>query len=151
MASSPKTYNPRVFYVDDPDQQDQCQFVYLPHNGEKPKRCQHDGIYRIGLTIFLCGIHMPGVGRHPISNPIDVKKIETPLSSKPRPGIEKTLLDCFLSNQGVVLTYDEIQAQFPNLNTRQYIFIAISKIRHNSGATILNVPHVGYKYLGSVE
>lgn len=74
------TYNPVVYLIEDVAQMDQCQFVY-EHLG-KLKRCKRDGKYRIGQTIFLCGYHMPGVGRRARNmKPIVVKPPNTRLQS----------------------------------------------------------------------
>lgn len=159
MASSPKNYNPRVFYVANPDEQDQCQFVYQSKDDKKPSRCQRDGMYRIGLTIFLCGVHMPGIGRHPIINPVDVKKMEKPIDSDkitsptaiPGASLTTRLLEHFKTNQGLVLSYSQLMTNFPNIDNRSYLSIIISRLRSEKGARILNIPSVGYKYLGVNE
>jgi len=50
-----------------------------------------------------------------------------------------------------VIPYAELQDKFPNLDSRQYIFIAISKLRRVKKADIVNVPHIGYRYMGERE
>lgn len=56
--SNKNYYNPVVFLLEDVADMQRCNFVYS--NNE---RCKRDGKYRIGQSIFLCGYHMPGVGR----------------------------------------------------------------------------------------
>lgn len=154
MPSSPKSYNPRVFYIEDENERDQCQFVAVPQNGESPTRCQKDGIYRIGLVIFLCGWHMPGVGRHPDTKPVEISKLEKPASARDiDPPVDSSfpvqarLLTYFKANEGLTISYAQIMKDFPNLDNRQYISIAISRLR-KEGAVIKNVPYVGYTYEG---
>lgn len=152
MPSSPKSYNPRVFYIEDEDERDQCQFVHVPRNGEKPERCQKDGMYRIGLVIFLCGWHMPGVGRHPGAEPIKIRKLEKAAGAdeiiNPQNDlgtVQQRLLIYFKANAGLTLSYAQIMESFPNLDNRQYISIAVTRLRRE-GAVIKNVPYVGYIY-----
>lgn len=148
--NNPQKYDPIVFYIADKNERDQCQFIHVPANGESPSRCQHDGIYRIGLTIFLCGLHTPGVTPHPQSNPIDIRKIEKP-KRKSGETLPEHLLKYFQKNQGIVIPYSQIQADFPNLDNRQYISIIISRLRTDYETDIKNVPHVGYIYWGDSE
>lgn len=144
-------YNPKTYYVEDEDQRDQCQFVYTPQDGEKPQRCQRDGIYRIGLTIFLCGYHMPGNGRNPHTKPVKIKRPAPPRACPGDTAIETRMLDFFRANPGQVISYADIQERFPVLDSRQYIFIVISKMRRFKGARLVNVTHVGYRYLGQKD
>lgn len=134
MEGKQLTYNPKVIFIEDENERDQCQFIY-----SDKKRCQHDGIYRIGLTIFLCGIHTPGVGRH--------HKVK-PAKDHKKTVVEK-LLDLLVTNIGNITTYDEINDQIPELFPRQYISVAISNLRKNHH--IENVQFVGYKYLGKIN
>jgi hypothetical protein len=148
------TYNARVFLVEDEDQRDQCQFVYVPRNGETPTRCQKDGIYRIGLTIFLCGIHMPGFGRNPNPNPIQIKKPRARGETRQQAvgsRMEARLLEMFQENIGETVPYDFIQELFPSLSVRGSLQVLVSRLRKEHGARIVNVTHVGYRFLGLHE
>lgn len=155
-------YNHRVFLIEDIDERDQCQFVYVPLNGEPPKRCQKDGIYRIGLTIFLCGVHMPGVGRHPNAKAkaIKPKTSETLVIVRDEKGGERKvtkesihgrLLALLVANKGVVVNYSQIEESIPSLSVRSRIQTVVSQLRKWTGAHIVSVTHVGYKYILDAE
>lgn len=138
-------YNPKVFYIEDPDEQDQCQFVYAPIVPEgKPARCQKMGKYRIGLTIFLCGVHMPGMGRH-----LKVKPVKARGEKHKKSTMVEKVLKLLVDNCDRVVTYDEIFEILPSVTTRQYMMTVISNLR--AGHHIVNFAGTGYKYLGKKD
>lgn len=49
-----------------------CEYTYRYWTG-KEKACGKSAKYRIGLSIFLCGIHCPGVGRYPVRVPAQAR------------------------------------------------------------------------------
>lgn len=131
------TYNHRVFLIENEDERDQCQFVYTPVGDEKPKRCERDGMYRIGLTIFLCGIHMPGIGRH--------KEVKAKAVKKDT--VHDRLFALLSANAGEIVSYEDIESKFPVFEVRGNLHVAISQLRRKKDCNIVSVQGLGYKYI----
>ena len=147
-----RSYGQRFFFIEDEDERQQCQFVYVPLKGEPPRRCERVGIYRIGLTIFLCGRHMPA------SKPVratDDRPPEYPDSREESGFSEKSihgrLLALFIDNAGQVVTYGDIEAEIPQLSNRRIIQTVVSQLRRWTGSHIVSFARIGYKYIGGGE
>ncbi len=119
-------------HVTDPDQRDQCQYVYQLPDGSM-RRCPDDGEYMIGKTIFLCGDHMP-------------EKFRNPKTDKAHVSVDVSNQLLALFEKRNYLSHDDIRLEIRELFSRQYLYAVIHALRKEH--IIKSVSGMGYRYIG---